>query len=331
MSFLVFFCVHDAAATCVQYLALSKTWWSCYCFIVSIWVFLSFKRTVPTMLEVCNHVLYHWMESIVVLYYYCCYCYSLCCCCCCWCHHMAGRMCLGWYKVMHFLLSAQYDCAFACVLVYPSVCMRVDWKNYGCIFVKILGEISVFQPEFHGTQGFCTHLPRVPPLVNKNKNSMRNYMWVWQTPPQKYWVPRFLFQISPSSCLHFYELNLFNSNRIMHGRNENIFSSVKFSDRLNGFVEKVNIEEMSCLNFYATVLTTYTRIVCPFIQLTHTRGSTHEVPWVIECSLAAENVEKHWIRFLGCSGGFLIVCLQCEIQLRSVYWYAWTLNVMRAF
>jgi len=32
MGFLVFFCVHDAAATRGQYLALSKAWWSCsYC------------------------------------------------------------------------------------------------------------------------------------------------------------------------------------------------------------------------------------------------------------------------------------------------------------
>jgi len=28
--FFVFFCVHDAAATRGQYLALSKDWWSCY-------------------------------------------------------------------------------------------------------------------------------------------------------------------------------------------------------------------------------------------------------------------------------------------------------------
>jgi len=30
MVFLVFFCVHNAAATRGQYLALSKAWWSCY-------------------------------------------------------------------------------------------------------------------------------------------------------------------------------------------------------------------------------------------------------------------------------------------------------------
>jgi len=28
--FCVFFCVHDAAATRGQYLALNKAWWSCY-------------------------------------------------------------------------------------------------------------------------------------------------------------------------------------------------------------------------------------------------------------------------------------------------------------
>jgi len=31
--FLVFFCVHDAAATRGQYLALSKAWWSCYLYV----------------------------------------------------------------------------------------------------------------------------------------------------------------------------------------------------------------------------------------------------------------------------------------------------------
>jgi len=34
--FLVFFCVPDAAATCGQYLALSKAWWCCLLFIVCV-------------------------------------------------------------------------------------------------------------------------------------------------------------------------------------------------------------------------------------------------------------------------------------------------------